>query len=451
MTPWQRRQRGLNSPRDIANLAAWYDVRDTGSMVIDGSNRVQLIADKSGNSAENVLALNGVAGNGATTPDAAVLDITGDITMVAFVTPDSWNVDRYLISKRADASQISYSFNTTTTGGSRLSARFSSDGLSNGGEVVISSAPVPFAALSAGWVAVTRSGVNVKFWTSTDGSSWTQLGTTQTITNAGNIFVSTSTLRVGANDSNTATFSGLVHRAMVYDGIPAAFGGAGGTLAFDANFSTASKLATSFTESSSNAATVTINTTGDLGARICGARDYVNMTAAAQVGYTASDFSVSGDGTADYARTAPFPLPQAFTRISVIKQDTWTASDVLLDGANGANSGALVQTTTTPQLNINAGSSVADNTGLAVDTWAVVTEVFNGASSSLRIGRGVATTGNAGANAANGLTLFASGASTAAAFAAGSLRAQAVYSRVLTRAERDALIEYFSRRTGVAL
>jgi hypothetical protein len=95
------------------------------------------------------------------------------------------------------------------------------------------------------------------FYTADDSAtyptSWTQLGATITRAGTTNIFDSTNALTVGP-PSGTSGSSGTFYRAIVKDGI-------GGTTVFDADFSTQTADALAFTESSANAATVTINTT----------------------------------------------------------------------------------------------------------------------------------------------------------------------------------------------
>jgi hypothetical protein len=114
------------------------------------------------------------------------------------------------------------------------------------------------------WVRVTldvnngASGSDTVFYTSTDGTTWTQLGTTITKPGTTSIFNSNSKLTIGSFSNDTSgPARGKFFRAQVLNGI-------GGTVAFDANFETSitSLLQTTFTESSTNAATVTINRSG---------------------------------------------------------------------------------------------------------------------------------------------------------------------------------------------
>ena len=203
------------------------------------------------------LSVNGAtSGNTATTPDAAALDITGDIEIVVRAAATDWTLasQQMLLAKRQTASTRSYDlsvfggnlyFRTSTTGSDAVSSN--------------SSVAVPFSAGQAGWVRVTRNATTgtVTYYTAPDSSSepgsWTQLGTTQS-TAASSIYSSNSQLEIGTHLGGGSPLTGTIYRAIVRSGI-------GGTTVFDANFATAAADALAFTESSSNAATVTITTT----------------------------------------------------------------------------------------------------------------------------------------------------------------------------------------------
>jgi len=289
----------LFNPTNLPSLAAWYDVSDATSMKIDMSNRVSLLADKSGNSAVNCLVLNGSAGNYASSPDSAALDIIGDIDIRAFVSMNDWTPASvsYIVSKYNTSNNRSFRFGVST--GGELSFGLSSNGIAVTN--VSSSIPTGYTDLTSRWIRATwrQSDGRVQFFTGLDGISWTQLGTDQSIV-IGSIFSGTATLEIGSFDSGAASLlSGRVYRAQIYNGIA-------GTLVFDANFSLAAKLATSFTESSSNAATVTINTSGATGARISGERDLYQGTVANQPVYlpfTGSKYAYLNGTSGNYLST----------------------------------------------------------------------------------------------------------------------------------------------------
>lgn len=269
---------GLN-PRALPNLAAWYDASVTASTTsdllrIDGSNRVSLIADRSGNSGTNCLCLNGASGQRATQADAAVLRVSGDIDLRCEARLASWAsgaIQVFLSKNTGAAGTYAYAFYITAAG--TLTLAISTDGTAL-------SLPAATANLTdtftRRWVRVTRAAAsgNTNFFTSTDGVTWSQLGSANVASTAGNIFAGTAELHFGAQGTGSVV-NGNIFSCQVRSGID-------GTIVSNPNFATFTKLASSGTESSANAATVTINSSGDLGARISGERDLVQLTAAKQ-------------------------------------------------------------------------------------------------------------------------------------------------------------------------
>lgn len=185
----------------------------------------------------NYLSLPGAAGDYASTPDAAVLDITGDIDIIAYAVATSWTAaTQSLVAKFADTANRSYQFFVNAANGIPQFS-VSPDGTTGAAVTKAASAAVPFAAGSGGWLRATldvTDGVNsvFNFYTSTDAPStapsavsWTQLGTANLTSTVTSIFNSTSPLEIGAQLGGTgARFTGKIYSAYVYNGI-------GGTLA----------------------------------------------------------------------------------------------------------------------------------------------------------------------------------------------------------------------------
>ncbi len=406
--------KNLFNPYGLLNNTAIYSLADGPSdstYLIDGSNRLMLVADRSGNSAVNALVTNGVSGNGASSPDSAALDITGTIDMDVFCGVASWTAGpgQVLTSKWASNIGANRAYELLLLSDGKLRFDISPDGFFNAANTVTSSVSTGFANFTNNWVRAKwiSSTKTVTFYTSQDGSTWTQLGTTGT-TSAGAIFNSAATFNVGGSDGLTASLgAGIFYRTRVYNGDR----DSGGTLAFDADFTRVAKLATSFTETSANAATVTINTSGNTGARICGARDRVQMTAAAMPAFSV----VNGYNTATYdgnkwMKSAPFPLPQPASIYGVITQTSWNQGLAIWDGNSSSERMLLNQTSTvdggsSPMLSIYGGTAFIKNSNLPVGVKGVVRAVYNGAASSIGINLGAAVTGNAGANAGNGHTI----------------------------------------------
>lgn len=149
---------------------------------------------------------------------------------------------------------------------------------------------------------------------------------------------------------------------------------------------------------------------------------------------------LSGDGNDNFLQ-ASFTLAQPYTLAMVVRQDTWVLNEALCDGAVVASM-AVQQGTTTPNLVLNAGSQTAENSDLAVETWGVVISYWNGASSSLQIDGGTATTGNPGTTAPDGFTLFAAG--TPSNYAAASAAEVVIVSGAVTGESLTRLYDYLA-------
>lgn len=271
---------GVN-PGALSGMAARYDASSVNNLTVDSSNRVSLWADSSGNSGTNVLCLNGVAGNYASTPSAAPLNLTSRVCLIAQVALNNWanGGEQVLVAKYdTGTNQRSYAVGLTGTG----TLRFYSSTAGLVGLTFDSTVAPATTAFGALWVAVDAVPAGVAtFYTSTDGTNWTQLGATVSTATLTTIFSGTAALSVGGilnNGTLALPSAGVFYRAQVLSQLS-------GTILFDANFALPAKLATSFTESSTNAATVTINTSGDTGARISGDRDLYQGTVSKQPVY----------------------------------------------------------------------------------------------------------------------------------------------------------------------
>ena len=204
--------------------------------------------------------LPGVAGNNMSVPDANNLDITGDIDIRAKVALDDWTPasTQSFISKFETGGQNSWRFEQ---GPSQLAIIWSSGGTNNDG-VIAATVPTGIADGSAKWVRVTvdvnngASGNDVKFYTSDDGSAWTQLGATMTTAGVTSFFSSTSRVEVGAVTTNGQPASGKIYRAQVLNGI-------NGSTVLDVDTSLITNGSqTSFSALTGQTATINRSTTG---------------------------------------------------------------------------------------------------------------------------------------------------------------------------------------------
>lgn len=165
-------------------------------------------------------------GNYASTPDTAVLDITGDIDIRVKVAMDDWTpaTDMCLLSKyNSTTNQRSYNMHVLNTTGF-LNFQWSEDGTVQ--KTKSSTVGTGFVDGSVNWVRATldvdngAGDADIKFYTSPDGVTWTQLGTTLHNGATTSIFSGTADMELGARTGGTAAnLTGNIFEAQVYNGI----------------------------------------------------------------------------------------------------------------------------------------------------------------------------------------------------------------------------------------
>lgn len=206
------------------------------------------------------------------------------------------------------------------------------------------------------------------------------------------------------------------------------------TTYYSVDFTQVAEGTTNFTQ---NGDTYTVNASGAKQAQIIGSSQLI------------------GDGAAYFMR-ASYTQAQPVTRFILARRNLWSitgAARYTMDGV-GANSAAILDSTATPKTSINAGSSVAENTGMSLSTYHAVAAVFSGAGSSYQIDANSATTGNAGATTTGGLTIFADGGTpTASTFSGTQAKEIIEYNRALSQGEINQVMRYLSRigNLGLAL
>jgi hypothetical protein len=176
-------------------------------------------------SGTNYVHLSGTSGNYVSTPDTAVLDITGDIDIRAHIAMDDWTPasDTAVVAKfTTTGNQRSYAFHVLTTGA--LNLIWSEDGTAQ--KTKSSSVATGFTDGTDHWIRVTMdvdngaSNADIKFYTSPDGVTWTQLGSTQQNGATTSIFSGTAVLELGSRAVGTAAMmAGKFFEASVYNGI----------------------------------------------------------------------------------------------------------------------------------------------------------------------------------------------------------------------------------------
>jgi hypothetical protein len=310
---------------------------------------------------EDYLYLPGVAGNYASAPDSAALDITGDIEIVVRVALDDWSpaaTQSFVGKWTTGTNQRSYDLQINGTSLTLLAA---SDGLNNGAS---EQCAVTFNTAVDGqtyWIKGTRvagTGLCSFFYAADRGiepTSWTSIGT-NTMTYTGSIFSGSGIIEVGAVGQGASfPLAGRIYRGIVRNGI-------GGTTVFDADFATGitSGAQTTFTELSSNAATVTIN-------RSTAGRKSVAVTRPVWL-----------FGTDDYMEVADNALlnmdaSQSFTVLAVVRQ--W---DTIQINGQIVTKGAYTTLTNTPGWLLYNNGTTTSTKFLVSDTL-----TFPNASSSV--------------------------------------------------------------------
>lgn len=174
---------------------------------------------------ELMLVLPGVSGNYASTPDTTANSITGDIDLRVRVTMTDYtpaSIQAFIAKDTEGAGGRSYAFFMNTDG--TLGLIWSEDGTALKTKASTSATSVTDGATK--WLRAVLDvdngavGNDVFFYTSNDGVTWTQLGTTVTTAATTSIFNSTSVDEVGSSATGTnKLFIGQIRRAMILNGI----------------------------------------------------------------------------------------------------------------------------------------------------------------------------------------------------------------------------------------
>lgn len=166
------------------------------------------------------LSLPGVSNNRASTPDSAAISLTGDIDIRVKAALDDWTPasTSTLMAKWNTTLQSNGSFIFWVTTAGFLEFVWSPTGASAALITATSTAAPTVTDGEPSWLRVTMDandgagGREVKFWTSEDGESWTQLG--DTVTGAStSIYDSNASLSLGALSSGVSPLAGDIYKA----------------------------------------------------------------------------------------------------------------------------------------------------------------------------------------------------------------------------------------------
>lgn len=144
---------------------------------------------------------------------------------------------------------------------------------------------------------------------------------------------------------------------------------------------------------------------------------------------------------------ATYAMNQPVYRVLAMRQHVWTSGRVVFDGVGGT--AQLLQTGASPSLSLNAGSTVAANTGATLLSWHIVEAGFSGASSFLCVDGGTDTTGNAGAGNPGGVSLGSD--SAGANFSAVQVADLLEYSYLPDSNTRRKLRKYLASFLGITV
>ena len=227
----------------------------------------------------------GVSGNYCSTPNAAANQITGDIEIIA----------------KIDFSQASGRYTIVSSwGGPPLIGftMFIQAGIVNyecsvAGGYNLAASTVAISTIYSGFLKVTRiasSGI-VKFYTSTDGVTYTQLGA-NVATTAGNQVVSSLALQVGRHDATLFSFLGKISRLTISNSI-------GGSPVVDFNPATYNAATSQTAWTSSTGEVWTINT---------------GTATSGYKGVLVDRTIVQGDGVDDRIQASGLSAKSSFTR-----------------------------------------------------------------------------------------------------------------------------------------
>ena len=201
-------------------------------------------------------------GNYVATPDAVALNIVGDIDVITRIAADDYTPAGLSVinGKLGPGGNRAWYFGMSAAG--KLRWVWSVDATA----LITVESSVATGATDGDtlWVRATMdvdngsSAYEVKFYTSSDNVSnpddvtWVQLGTTTTGGSTTSINAGTGKQTLGAEDGGGSGFKGAIYRGIVKSGID-------GTVVFDALLSDSLQPFATFTERSSNGATVTIS------------------------------------------------------------------------------------------------------------------------------------------------------------------------------------------------
>jgi hypothetical protein len=216
---------------------------------------------------ENYVYLPGVLGlsNRPTVPAASV-PLTGDLDVRVKLDPGDWaspvfDSSGVMVAQVTADPERRFAFRLNS--GGQIMVQLYPDGTSANSALRVFSGTLPFANNTPGWLRMTVDTDNgagqheAKVFTSTDGVSWNQYGTTQAAAPAYSLVASGSPISIGGWGAGNQSLAAKFYAVQIKDGID-------GPTVFDFNAATdiTSAAATSFTATSGQTVTVNRATSG---------------------------------------------------------------------------------------------------------------------------------------------------------------------------------------------
>lgn len=198
---------------------------------------------------DTYLALSGESGSQASTPDAAALDLTGDLDIRIDATLENWNCgSQILLCGKYDPDTANRSWLLRTSSDGTVLLTWSTDGVA----LLQAASTSPIAPPPSGRLAIRATldvndgagGHLVTFYTSTSiGGSWTQLGDVYQGVGTTSVFASTAPLDCGwvFDQDGFISPSGRIHAMQLLNGI-------GGSAVANPDFAAQTPGATSFVD-----------------------------------------------------------------------------------------------------------------------------------------------------------------------------------------------------------
>lgn len=322
----------------------------------------------------------GVTSNFVSTPSATANSGTGDKEFNITANLLNWSNDYNMLLAKNTGALNGYYIATRTS--SRIGY-----GCSRGD--VVSTVGHSFANNTLGYIRVTHDTVNgiVRFFTSTDGITYTQLGANVSITSGATTDTNTP-LCIGSNNNGSSNiFTGKIYRATISNSI-----GGAPVVDFNPNQYNPSTSQTQWTSSTGEVWSLNVGTatTGYKGV-------LVDRTI------------IQGDGIASRLTSGTLATRQYFTRFAALNYLVGQAPEYIIAGNPTENHLIYFNS---PSLRLYNPTSEISVSGAIANNLQLITGDYNGASSKVRRNSAADVTGTTGLATSTIVNLFSSGSGT---------------------------------------